>query len=118
MKFLIAAMLSAAPVSALANFSCKESSGQGYAAGFNATLTEATVLQVSGRQPKVLARLRCSRVRPLGLSSGQVVLSCYEPRIRDGGYSLRVQGQGQAATATLFAITIAGARKLAELGCR
>lgn len=85
--------------------------------GIKALIQEQTIAG-----PQNIATLAC--VKPQGNSSRagnlEVILTCNEPKARDGGYSLLVTQDGSAdmTTATLSKETLQGPRNLSNLTCQ
>lgn len=110
----IALLFGSLPAFAANNFYCQQvPSGpdHGYQALFSNNLHRATISEQTIAGPRRVAILNCSqRAR---------TVSCYEPRLRDAGYSLSVQINSRGSSpASLFAITFAGSRRIANLVCR
>ena len=94
----------------------------GYQVAFDSTLTAARVSMQSIAGPQALAQLKCqvSRKRAPGADQTYVIAQCFEPQLRDAGYSVVISGGGFTGmvTAQLSEISIAGATPVASLFCR
>jgi hypothetical protein len=95
----------------------------GFSVHFSANLSSAQVTQETSRGPKVLANLACTQpteTRPSRPGQDRILAACFEPLIRDAGYSviLRVENGNGSTTSTLSQVTFAGSHPIAELVCQ
>ncbi len=131
MKKMIGLLALAASMSSVAAFAspsalqCKENGtgpDNGYSVYISKNGSRATVEEVTIAGVKTIATLQCvnTGAHPSAPDMPYTVLSCWEPNIRDGGYSVQVKQGGFAGltTATLSEVTLAGANEIAELSCQ
>jgi hypothetical protein len=92
---------------------CHDGRDHGYTVEFRNGMAEVSLTTFA--DTKVIANLTCRRV-----NSDAVVLSCYEPNLRDAGYSLVMRAPKEMGVypATLKEVTFAGSEPVAELECR
>lgn len=121
---LLFALIALAPTLASAepSFWCKEVNAgidHGYFVNFSSPIKSAEVSTQSIAGPQKLANLQCSYVSNLDDHGGvrDPLISCSEPNLRDAGYSLLLDNSTGPITATLYSITIAGSKAVAQLSC-
>ncbi|MGZ3694708.1 MAG: hypothetical protein ACXWQO_11035 [Bdellovibrionota bacterium] len=122
-QLFIAALITFTATSAFANpTSCRENVDHGYSVNFSRGFTMAQVLQTTIADTKVVANLKCGPAEVLQTRRDGIVVvaSCYEPELRDAGYSLTVkQNRRNGATmATLYEVSFVGSKPIAEMGCQ
>lgn len=107
-----------------AQHQCRENGAgpdNGYIVSVSSNGGEATIQQETIAGPQTLATLTCVKPRGNSRRTGSlaVILTCSEPQIRDGGYSLVITQGGVTGltNATVYQETIMGAKTLAQLLC-
>ncbi len=123
--FFIALMSFVATGSVFANpLICTENTNRlGYRIHFSAAMNSAVVAKYTRIGPKVVANLTCMRspAPPSAMPSQDYVLvTCFEPNLRDAGYSVVVRansGNG-SVKAILSEVSFVGSRPIAELACQ
>ena len=123
--FLVFSLISGSAFAGQSALQCKEvgtGPDNGYSVYVSKNRKRSIVEEVTLAGAKTLATLNCAKTneQPSHPDAIYTVLTCSEPNIRDGGYSLQVKQGGFAGltTATLSEITIAGANPIAELACQ
>lgn len=121
---LIILFFSAANSHAMQSLSCREiGSGpdNGYRIQVSANLDKALIEVTTIAGTHTIANLDCSRSQEQPLPENEhVIIDCYEPSIRDAGYSLVIFSGGAThqILGELFAVNFAGDKKIAELSCQ
>ena len=124
-KMIVGTLIALTCVTSMSQaMNCKEN-GTGIDNGYNVYVSKdgkrAVVEEISIAGPKTLATLVCARsnVKAPCCDQEYVSLSCYEPNLKDIGYSFVVKQGGFAGltTGTLSEISLVGSKQVAATTC-